>query len=119
MPHLIDAGGDPAETRHVARFFDAMREALRQEPTRTVIWQILEAAGVHRSVAHELDADPGVWAMYRAGKQDIGHALLGAVLDTDEQAYLLMQREARARYLRLQREKTAFEESRKATEPLT
>lgn len=73
----------------------ALVQVLATPAGRIVMWDLLERAGVHRSIFH-----PSSQIYYLAGRQDFGHELLAALLDADEQAYLLMEAEARARQRR-------------------
>lgn len=95
--------GNAADPRHVA--FAARKERRRDEtlrhalqlvlstpPGRFVLWGLLERAGVYRSVW-----DASAKIHYNAGRQDFGHELLDLITTADEEGYLLMEREARAR----------------------
>lgn len=59
---------------------------------RLVMWDLLESAGVFRSI---WSANAEIH--YRAGQQDFGHLIMATLLETNEGLYELMQREARTR----------------------
>lgn len=59
---------------------------------RFVMWELIVAAGVYRSIW-----DNSARIHYNAGRQDFGHELLATLLDADERSYLAMESEARAR----------------------
>jgi hypothetical protein len=115
MPHLfqLPPDADVVDERAAARFADTLKEALRDASVRFVFWQLLEETGVFRSVT-SLGLDHVLW---RAGRQDIGHELVRAIVDADDEAYHLMWREARQREHRVTRERQALHESRKRNGP--
>lgn len=59
---------------------------------RFVLWDLLERAGVYRSIFH-----PSSQIYYLAGRQDFGHELIALLLDTDDVLYQQMEVEARNR----------------------
>lgn len=71
----------------------AFKAVLDTPAGRIVMWELLELAGVYRSVFNP----SGSLTYYNAGRQDYGHELLAKLLEVDDQAYLLMESEARAR----------------------
>lgn len=70
----------------------AWREVLRTKAGRVLIWHLLSEAGVFRSIWHA-----SALIHYLAGKQDFGHQIMAEAVAADEDAFDLMQREARAR----------------------
>jgi len=60
---------------------------------RLVMWQLLSIAGIYQSV---FDTQTTRMAAL-AGRQDYGHELQAMLLRVDEEAYELMEREARLR----------------------
>jgi hypothetical protein len=79
------------ERQRRARFGLALKTVLGTTAGRLVFWELLSRAGIYRSIW-----DPTERIHYNAGRQDFGHELLATILETDEDAYLLMEREARA-----------------------
>lgn len=98
MPNLNTA--DPRHVRHAERRerererqgAEALRAVMATPEGRLVCWRWLERAGVFRSVW-----DSSARIHYNAGRQDLGHEFMAAMVDTDEQLYLDMEREARDR----------------------
>lgn len=97
---LVRNAADPQQVRRAARkesqaqeqFQAALRDVLRTESGRRLLWELMARAGVFRSI----------WVMtaeihYRAGQQDYGHMLQAEILAASEDAYLMMQRESMAR----------------------
>lgn len=68
---------------------------MQTAPGRAVLWGLLERAGVYRSIW-----SPNSEIHYNAGRQDFGHELMATIIAADEEAYLLMEREARGRVKR-------------------
>jgi hypothetical protein len=109
---------DPKQVRYAerkqrqreARFLAALREVLRTPAGRIVGWELLARAGVFRSVW-----DPSAKIHYNAGRQDYGHELLASMLEADEEAYQLMEREMRA-YLRNEQQEAAAVQTPRADE---
>lgn len=66
---------------------------------RAALMDILEDCKVFESIWH-----PSAAIHYNAGVQDVGHQLLARIVDADEGLYELMEREARDRRRRLERE---------------
>jgi len=91
---------DPRQVKGAGRRQREREEQLRAsvaavmslEAGRLVMWELLERAGVFRSVW-----SPNSEIHYKAGRQDYGHELMATLLETNEGLYELMQREARAR----------------------
>ncbi|HKE43882.1 MAG TPA: hypothetical protein VKB41_05025 [Steroidobacteraceae bacterium] len=84
--------GNRVVRRREAASLEAFRSVLRTAEGRHMYWDVLARCGVFRSI-WQLSAA----IHYNAGQQDIGHWLMGKLLEADEQAYELMHREARAR----------------------
>ena len=97
---LVRNAADPQQVKRAARkerqleeqFRSALRSVLATEPGRRILWELMDRAGVFRSI----------WVMtaeihYRAGQQDFGHMIQAEILATSEEAYLLMQQESMAR----------------------
>lgn len=80
----------------------AMRAVMATVDGRMVMWDLLERAGVFRSIWH-----PSAEIHYRAGRQDYGHELQAVILAADEDLYDTMTREARARVKRANNETDA------------
>lgn len=91
---------DPEQVRRAAKkerdreelFRAALVLVLQTTPGRAVLWGLLERAGVYRSIW-----SPNSEIHYNAGRQDFGHELMATILAADEDAYLLMEQEARGR----------------------
>lgn len=67
--------------------------ALLQTPFgRAAMATLIRRAGVYRSIYHA-----SALIHYNAGRQDFGHELMATLLDADEDAYTLMETEARQR----------------------
>lgn len=73
----------------------ALQATMRTQAGRIVMWDLLVRAGVFRSIW-----SPNAEIHYRAGRQDFGHELMAALLEADEDAYQLMEVEARQRLRR-------------------
>lgn len=69
-----------------------MRELLATRQGRSVLWKFLEHSGVHKSIW-----EPSAKIHYNAGVQDFGHYIMAEIVEADQEAYFLMQREAKAR----------------------
>lgn len=70
----------------------ALAEVMTTIAGRIVLWDLLDRAGVYRSIW-----SPNVEIHYRAGRQDFGHELMAHLLEVSEQNFMLMESEARAR----------------------
>lgn len=70
----------------------ALVEVMRSPAGRMVLWDLLERAGIYRSI---FTTNAEIY--YRAGRQDFGHELLAMILEADEAGYEVLEREARAR----------------------
>lgn len=98
QPPLQTNAADPGQVRHAgrkekqrsARRVAALRAVMNTPEGRLVMWDLLERAGVFRSVWH-----PSALIHYNAGRQDFGHELLALLAEADEEAYLTMEREMR------------------------
>jgi hypothetical protein len=97
---LVRNTADPQQVRFAARKERdqaaleraAVKAVFQTLEGRFVFWGLLERAGVYKSVWH-----PSAAIHYNAGRQDFGHELMALLLEVDEEAYQLMEREARAR----------------------
>jgi hypothetical protein len=103
--HVRNAA-DPRQVRRAERvareheqlFLTCLARVLETKEGRLVAWELLERAGIYRSVF-----DPhGSLQSYKAGRQDFGHELLDYLLragDRGDQAslYEVMEHEARTR----------------------
>lgn len=97
---LVRNASDPQQVRRAARKerdatarrLEAIRNVLQTSEGRRVFWDLLDAAGVFRSIWH-----PSAEIHYRAGRQDFGHEIMADIVAADETAFELLQREARAR----------------------
>lgn len=107
---MVRNAADPQQVKRAARKEqDAATRRLENlvgvmstEIGRAVMWDLLERAGVFRSIWH-----PSAEIHYRAGRQDYGHELQALILEADEDLYDLMAREARARAKRAANETDA------------
>lgn len=98
-PHVRNAA-DPQQVKGAARRAREVEELRRAayaavmstEAGRLVMWDLLDAAGVYRSVW-----SPNSEIHYKAGQQDFGHMIMAMLLDVNEGLYELMGREARTR----------------------
>lgn len=97
---------DPRQVKRAGRLERDRAEQLRAhvvavlttESGRAVFWELLERAGVYRSIW-----TPNSEIHYKAGRQDFGHELMALIVDASEEGYELMEREARARRKRDER----------------
>ena len=93
------------QRRQEREYREAVRLVLGSEPGRLVLSHILQLAGVYRSIL-----DPSAEHMhYRAGQQDLGHALQLEWLEASEELFDRMEHENRARIRREQAEDAAWE----------
>lgn len=91
---------DPHQVRYAERkakrqeevFLGSLRQTMSTAEGRLVMWELLERAGIYRSIW-----DPSAKIHYNAGRQDFGHELLVLLLEAGEDFYLLMETEARRR----------------------
>jgi len=115
---LVRNAADPAQVRRAARtdrdranlLRTHLRAALSTESGRFVFWDLLGRFGVYRSIW-----TPNAQIHYNAGRQDCGHELVALLVDADEDLYLTMEREARARVTRERRETEAAQTPRATT----
>ncbi len=102
---------DPEQVRRAGRKMQrredrvraTVRSVLGSDAGRAFCWELLERAGVFRSV---FDPEPTRMS-HNAGRQDFGHELIALLTSADEAGYLLMEREARERKRRDDRETDA------------
>lgn len=95
-----------AEKRERARealFLEALKATLSQVNGRLVFSELIERAGVWRSMFD----NSGSRAFYNIGRQDYGHELMALILQADDEAYVVMETEARARKRRADQENDA------------
>lgn len=78
------------EKQRLERRLGALRAVMATPEGRMVMWELLERAGIFRSIWH-----PSAQIHYNAGRQDFGHEILAWLTDADEEAYLTMEREMR------------------------
>jgi len=90
----------------------ALQAVMETEAGRIVMWDLLERAGIYRTV---FAPDSGS-VYYQAGRQDFGHELLKLLLDAGEESYLLMEKEARTRARRERTENEAVHTAAAAAE---
>lgn len=96
---LTGNAADPAQVRYAARkerqraerFSRAMKVVLSSAEGRLVIGELLERSGLWRT-----SWDPSAKIHFNEGRRNFGLELLAEVQTTDEEAYLLMERERRA-----------------------
>ena len=77
------------ESRRLA----AYRATLGTPEGRFVFWDLLTKARIYESIFHP----SGSSLYYNTGRQDFGHELIADLLRADEDGYVLMEREQRAR----------------------
>jgi len=102
--------GDPAQVRRAARkeadaeerMRAAVQTVLETPAGRAFCWALLTKAGIYGSVW-----DPSSRIHYNAGRQDFGHELQALLVNTSEDLYMTMEREARAYAKALDRETDA------------
>lgn len=68
-----------------------LRSVLSTRPGRRFVWRMIAACGVFNSVNHA----SGSQVYYLAGKQDIGHLLMGEIIKADENRLLQMMTESK------------------------
>lgn len=96
---LVQNASDPQQVRFAVRkerqeqerYRAALAGVMRTVEGRALLWNLLERAGVFRSVW-----SPSAAIHYNAGRQDFGHELMAWMLEVDEEGYQQMEREARA-----------------------
>jgi hypothetical protein len=97
---LVKNAADPQQVKRATRKeqdrerqrIDAIRATMATPAGRFVLYELIEMAGAYRSIY-----EPNATIYYRAGRQDYGHELMALLIQADEDAYDLMQREARTR----------------------
>jgi hypothetical protein len=86
------------ERERLEKFLENLRRVMLTTEGRAVMWELLERAGIYRSVF-----DPhGSLQSYKAGRQDFGHELIAVIHQAGDQGdgehlFELMEREARLR----------------------
>lgn len=80
------------EQRKEAQRLVMTKAALATYDGRAFCWELLAKARVFESIWH-----PSAQIHYNAGRQDFGHELMADLIAADEQLYLTMETEARAR----------------------
>lgn len=96
----VQNAADPAQVRRAGRKDrdDAEQRRVRLHAVmltplgRAAMWDLLELAGVFRSIYHA-----SALIHYNAGRQDFGHELMAKLLEVDEDLYIVMEQEARQR----------------------
>jgi L-amino acid N-acyltransferase YncA len=96
---LVKNAADPKQVQYAQRkekqrgerVNHALRAVMATPAGRVVMWELLTRAGIFRSVW-----EASAKIHYNAGRQDYGHELLATLIDVDEAAYQLMEREMRA-----------------------
>ena len=96
----VKNAADPEQVKRAGRkerdreavFLRSLKDAMTSPAVRLVMWELLSRARVFGSIYHA-----SALIHYNAGRQDFGHELMAACLEADEELYLLMEREARAR----------------------
>ncbi len=78
------------EKRGRARDQEDLRRILAEPHGRRVFWKLLGHCGIGQTVRGVNDPDTN----YNAGKQDVGHHILGLIVQSDEESYFTMMREA-------------------------
>lgn len=89
--------GQVKEAEQKARFHkdqeaNDMRAVLDVPAGRRVLWRLLQHCRAMESIW-----EPSAKIHYNAGRQDVGHYLLSEIVSANEDAFLLMQKEARDR----------------------
>lgn len=100
---------DPEQVRRAGRtekdarrrYLDAVRATLATESGRAFCWELLCKARIYESI---FSASAAIY--YNAGRQDYGHELQADLVAADEERYVQMETEARAR---ARRERTTNE----------
>jgi len=104
---LVKNAADPKQVARAARkeadlermFTEALKRALGDPNARFVFRALLERLGAFRSIW-----DNSARIHYNAGRQDAAHELMALIIAADEDMFDLMEREARARQKKLERE---------------
>lgn len=99
-PALVRNAADPQQVRRGARVANRRRErelndlraVLATAEGRRVVWRLLEHCHVFASIW-----DPSSRIHYQAGRQDVGHYLMAEIAAADDDALLVLMRDARAR----------------------
>lgn len=112
---LTRNAGDPQQVKN-ARRLEARREAFTMDVLkatmtnpagRAFIWELLSRCGVFSSIYRQSSE-----IYYLAGRQDVGHELLDLCMQASKDLYLLMEKEARDRAERENRETDALQTPR-------
>lgn len=88
-PRQVKRGKESEAHRH-DRELAELRDVLQTIEGRRVLWRFLEKCGVFESI---METSARIY--YNAGKQDLGHYLLGEIGKADPNAYILMQQDAK------------------------
>ena len=72
-------------------YLEDVKAILKTKEGRRFVWKILEACGVYRS-----SMTGNSLTFFNEGKRDIGLQVLADVMDANPEAFLVMQREAKA-----------------------
>lgn len=104
-PKIVRAMRRQEKKREEARRA-AIREVMATPVGRMFVWDLLERSGIFKSVM-ALDAT----IYYNAGRQDFGKEIMAVLLEVGDDQFEVMQREARERTKRDERERDALIET--------
>lgn len=104
---LVRSTSDPQQVRFAGRKERevaelqraAFKATMQTEAGRLAMWTLIEWCNVYHSIWR-----PSAEIHYLAGQQDVGHKLVAFLLSVDEELYQLMEREARERIRKRNRE---------------
>jgi len=90
-----------------------LRDVLSSLAGRRVLWRLLGKCGVFESI---METSARIY--YNAGKQDLGHYLLGEIAQADPEAYPLMMQDARRQEQNIAEPAPKTDEPFPTTEPI-
>jgi hypothetical protein len=102
-PRLVKYAGRKAKEQQLL-FDEALKAAMTQPAVRLVMWEILSRTGIYETI-NETNAQ----IYYLTGRRNFGLELLADLTRVDENLYLAMETEARARKRLLDRENAAVQ----------
>lgn len=95
--------GDRTEKRRIRRRQELYRAQLATAVGRAFCWDVLEDVGLYQTAFRPSGSETA----FLCGEQNVGLRLRGRLIEADDEAYQLMETEARARAARDNRETDA------------
>jgi hypothetical protein len=111
-PALTGNAADPRKVRYAGRkekdraklYDEALKAAMTQPAVRFVMWEILSRAGIYETLT---ETNASIY--FKTGRRNFGLEILADLMRVDENLYLAMEAEARARQRSLDRETAAVQ----------